>query len=263
MQVNFYKQDNQYLNFKAGLTQPMIRAIRELNIKEQEAALLRQGIKANFKNDKPVAGAMIYAINLCQEAFRQYGLPLYYLPPSIRVVNKEELTDAKDSENFGFCTWCNEPVVKNEGVSDLGAIYINEFPHEGNIEYFDKLTEKHYLEKQSSTNHFLGKFLHELLHNVHLNLILNKYGGAVLLGDNSNKMEELLKDNIPILTKFQIYRHLGKYACKSYAELFSETMSKMITDSLKKDSLELNTNPMEQLKKYPASIQNFIKTVIE
>lgn len=268
MRIESHKINTSKIRFQAGLTPQICREARLANIEVLEKQFLESGIKCHFKNDKPVAVAMTHAINLCQEAFKLFSLPFHYLPPSITVFDKNELINPDDYNSFGFCAWDNLNVLKDNEQCDFGAIFINTFHHNGFIEFFDRQAENQFKNNMSSSAHFLSHFLHEIFHNIHLNLLIEKYGIDSLMNDidlstGLLKIDTLIRKIPNGLDKIKIAMSLGNYATKSYAELFSETMAKLLTDSLKPNSLEYNSNPMDKLKYYPKCVQNFIKETVE
>lgn len=254
---------NSNTNFYAGLNPKIRSEINNVNIKVLEKDFLDLGIKCNFKNDKPVAGAMVTAINICQEAFKRFSLPFNYLPPSIEVYSKNELVNEEHNKYFGFCAWGNFPIIKDKELSDLGGIYINACPHNNDIAYYDKLAERDYEKGIISSNHFIGRFLHELFHNIHLNIIIDRFGANSCFDEKNGKVNEILEKNMSIQDRILSTLFVGKYSSKSYLELFSEMLTKMVTDSLDYHSLELTNNPMDNLKKFPKPLQKFIKKELE
>lgn len=260
MKINSCK-NNITPSFHAGLTSKMCEDIRGINVKALEKEFAKHNIICNFKQDKSIAGAMTYAINLCQQAAERFGLPFHYTPPSIRVFETHELIDPSDSENFGFCTWGKMPVIKYERMSNFGDIYINKFAKNENITTYNEDVEKLHKLGIISSDHFLGQFLHELFHNIHLNLLFERYGIENCIGTNDEigELEKILHKKFSILDKTTVRKNISKQATNSYCELFSEVLSKALVDSLVADTLEFKSNPMDELKNYPQRVQKFIK----
>ena len=207
---------------------------------------------------------MTLAINICQEAYQRYSLPFHYLPPSISVCDKKDFINPDDGSCFGFCTWGKIPVLKKQEESELGSIYINSFPHDNDISFFDKIADRDFRNKRLSTNHFIGRFLHELFHNIHLNLLIDKYGlDACYDEDGNGILKNTLQNNMSIRDKFTAVCSIGQYASKSYLELFAEILTKITTESLDTENLRLKNNPMDNLVKLPTSLKKFIKKELE
>ena len=244
--------------FRGGLTPQIANEIKNLNPKLLEKEFAKYGVICDFKNSKTIAGGINYAVNLCQEAFEKYNLPFNILPPTIKVLEKKSLVSPEDAKYFGLCTWSNMQIEKNDGYSKLGSIYINQLPVD-DIKIFDKDADSLFQKRILSTDHFLGRFLHELIHNIHLNLLIAKSN----LTDNfdlEKHVDFLTNEDLPLLNKLMVKTRIGEYASTSHAELFPEVIVKMVTDSLKENSLELKNNPLDKLKDYPKTIQKFVES---
>lgn len=264
MHINNTLNQNKNQTFKAGLTSKIRNDINNVNIKELEATFAKYGVICDFKNNKPIAGGIACAVNVCQEAYSRFGLPFHFLPPTINIFNTDELIDKKDSDCFGFCTWGKIPVLKNQPESDLGSIYINGKDKFNDIKYFDELSDKEFADKRLCTNHFLGRFLHEIFHNIHLNLLINKHGLDFCYDENGDGiLKDKLMQKVSVKDQITAIMSIGRYASKSYLELFSEILAKIVTESLDSETLELKNNPMDNLKNIPASLSKFIKKELE
>ena len=250
-------QNNYQISFKSGLSPAIECAVKNINTRTLERSLKKEfDIDAKFYGNKAAAGCFEYIINLCQEAFEKYKLPFNYVPPSIRLYKFEDVLDDVSKDTNGFCISEKQKVLKDEGIFDTGSIFIKELSDD--IKYIDSFQELRRSSNHSSTSHFLGLFLHEWFHNIHLNLLFEKF--------NKNKTSEI--DQVRILDKKNqpyniIYRWAIKHSISDYAstnefEMFPEVLSKLMANATGKDGISLKRNPMDELKNYPKFIQNYI-----
>ena len=200
-------------------------------------------------------------MNLCNEASEKYKLPFCYTPPSIRLYTTQNILNEISEDTYGFCIPENQEVLKGEGLFETGSIFLKEFPDD--VKFIDSFQEIRRNTNHSSTSHFLGLFLHEWFHNIHLNLMFNKF--------NKNKISQI--DQVRLINKRMqpysiLYRWAIKHSVSNYAktnefELFPEVMSKIMADSIDEKTMTLKNNPMDVLKNMPKFIQNYIKRELE
>ena len=250
-------QNNYQISFKSGLTPAIESAVNSINTRTFERALAKDfGIDAKFDGNKAVAGCFEYVLHLCEEACEKYKLPFCYVPPSIRLYKPENVVDEISKDTNGFCIPEKQKVLKDEGLFDTGSIFIKELPD--NINSIDLIQEEKRNTKHSSTSHFLALFFHEWFHNVHLNLLYDRF--------NKNKMSQI--EQVRILNKSSqrydfIHRMAINYSVSHYAstnalELFSEIMSVLMAKAIDSESMTLKNNPLDGLAKFPRFIQKYI-----
>lgn len=256
MRVQKINSDNN-IKFKSGLTQKTENVINHLNIEMLEREFKTVfDIDAKFLGNKSVGGCFAYIINLCQEASDKYRLPFYYCPPSIRLYKPSQLLDDSNLDARGFCTLSAGNILEDEKSFNVGSIFIREIPD--SIRNINRVQEQRYRSHISSSSNFLGLFLHEWFHNIHINLI-----GKKLEEENFDTQDILnfwknYSQKINIFKKIIIRHQISKYASTSYYELFSEVCTKLLTDSIDQENMTLRNNPMDGLRKMPSFVQKFI-----
>jgi len=243
---------NYKISFGAGVTPLIKQEIRVINPIEIERTIKKQfGTDCDFKDNKTLAAGTYYALNILKSAAKKFGLPFDAVPPSIRVYNPMELVRHEDVK-FGFCTAQKEKVMKKNPEFEPRSIFIKNISD--NIDSWNAKVESWYDKHIVSSDHFLAPFLHELLHNIHLNLLFErspKYGltNAIYMANTSFSYQQ----NRVIADK------IGTYARTSKMELFPEVLAKNIAESLDITGKEVVSNPLSKLKEMPKYVREFIE----
>ncbi len=250
------KFSNNAINFKSGLTNKILLNEKSINIEQQELNFAENfGIESKFLENK--SGAL--ANQLCLEIFADLSNKLNLnltVPPAIFLYDKNQLLDFSSSANF--CIPDTKEVLKNEYPFSGRSIFFRNFK---NLEEIDNNTEYQYHNKISSSSHFLAPFIHEWIHSFHLDYIFKTFGyggdceylNEIYLKQSSVSGVKLLKfletKTLSSEENEIIFKTLGNYSTlpiNQYLEIFAETLTKFICESLK--DCKLIKNPFEQLK---------------
>ena len=132
-----------------------------------------------------------------------------------------------------------------------------------------------FINKERSSSHFLSPFIHEIMHSVYLNYIYSKYGYEGNCPYTKKKyyrndknlglqmMKKLTNLSFDNQENLLINDVLGRYSTiktNQYHEVFSETFTKIICDSLK--GIDIVKNPIDVLKNMPIEFRKIIAKVI-
>ncbi|MBR6099297.1 hypothetical protein IKP85_06075 [bacterium] len=244
---------NNKLSFQAGLTPLIKKEVSSVNPTCIEQTIKRQfGTECDFQNNRTLAAGMLYALNLLREASEKFRLPFNIAPPNVNVFKTMELLK-QEPVKFGFCIGEKEKVIKKHPEFEVRSIFIKNIPD--NIESWNKQVEEWYAKHIVSSDNILAPFLHELLHNIHLHRIFEQspqFGltNAIYMANTSfsHQQNRIIADKI------------GTYAKTSKMELYSETLAKMIADSLDETGLKLASNPLDRLAEFPKFVREFIES---
>jgi len=248
--------NNNYINnnisFGTGVTSLVKQEIRSANPTEIQQAIKRHfSTECDFENNKTIAVATFYALKLLREASEKFHLPFNITPPKIKVFKPTELVK-QDSVNFGFCIGTPEKVIKKQPEFDARSIFIKNIPD--NIKSWDKQVEEWYNTHFISSDNFLAPFLHEIFHNIHFGIIFkNSYPHGL-----SNVLS-LNKDSFGFNQNRIISEKVSRYAKTSKMELFSECLTKMMTESIENNPIKLTSNPLDKLNQFPKFVREFIE----
>ena len=246
---------NNNITFGAGVTQLIRKEIVSANPREIERVIKRNfGTECDFENNRTLAAGTLYALNILREAAEKFKLPFNIVPPKIKVYNPNEIVK-QENVKFGFCIINPEKVMRKEPEYPSRSIFIKSRPD--NLTTWDRQVDEWYGEHITSSDNFLAPFLHELIHNIHINLIFKKspqYAdrNVILLGNTSfdYRQNKIISEKI------------GTYARTSKIELFAEAFAKMITDSVDKSGIKLASNPLDRLPDFPKFVREFIESQI-
>ena len=249
-------QNNCAISFQSGLTPALEQSFKTIDTRKLEKRMAKEyGIDAKFSGNKAIAGCFNYVLNLCCEASEKYKLPFNYVPPSIRLYTPQNLCE-EDENTHGLCISERQKVLKDEGIFDTGSVFIENFPDD--IRVIDMFQELRRDTNHSSTSHFLGLFLHEWFHNVHLNLLFDRFNrNRTSQIDQIRRLDKQMQP-YNIIHRWAIKHSVSTYGSENKFELFSEVMSKIMADSIDENTMTLKGNPMEVLKTLPRFIQNYI-----
>lgn len=231
------------LTFKSGLTREILMQEKNIDIKSVQNNLLNHNIESSL-NSKTVAFAIQQVLKIFDILKRKTNAKLFNINiPSIQTYIKENLVF--DFQGYGFCIPQFQLVLKNRKPFETGAIF---FEEENSLECLNNKVDEKYVEHKRSSSHYLSPFIHEFLHNVYLNYIYANNGHNTF--NVLSKLENLTFNNSE--NKI-IANEIGTYATQphnQYHEVFAETFTKLICDSLSSNSLP-KENPLDKLKNLP------------
>lgn len=243
MKITFNKSNYFYLTFQSGLTNEIIEKSKNVNIRTVQNNLLNHNIESNL-NSQVVAFAVQEVIKIFDILKNKTNAKLFNINiPSIQTYVKEHLIF--DFQGYGFCIPQTQPVLKNKNAFQMGSVF---FEEEKSIEHLNNNLDKKFEEHKRSSSHYLAPFIHEFLHNIYLNYICTKYGDSTL--KVLSKLQNLAfndKENKIIASKIGTYATLPH---NQYHEVFAETFTKLICDSLSAKSLP-KENPLDRLTTLP------------
>lgn len=258
------------INFKRGLSSKIIFEEKCINpTKVEEFFAKNYNLEAQFNLNKTSA----FTNKLCAKIFKDLSQKLglqFVFPPAIIQYQKENLVDSNSALNF-----C---------IPDTKEVLSNDYPFLGrsiffgnNLDLFDTdlMTECQYKNKQTSSPHFLASYIHEWIHSLQLDLIFKKFGyggeckylNTIYPVKNKkisgyNMLQELKGKKLSNTENLIIYDILGEYSTKpynQYLEVFSETFTKFICESL--SGYELRCNPLELINRTPKEFQKILKKI--
>ncbi len=258
------------INFQAGLNAKILLAEKFIIPKNQEIFFAdKYGIEANFSENKSAALANKLCINIFEELAKKLN-KFFNAPPVVKIYNRNDLVDKTSATNF--CIPDTKQVLNSDYPFPGRSIFFEMFQKLTDI---DDITEFQYKNKKTSSSHFLAPFIHEWLHSMHLDYIYNMFGyggscdylneiyplkGLSICG---YKLLEMLGTRCLSQKENEIiYDVLGEYATlphNQYLEIFSETFTKFICDSLL--GTKLVKNPLDELKKTSQEFQTIIRKV--
>ena len=250
--------------FKSGISPKIKKAIQEIKIANIENAFKKDyGVDANFGENKICTFGFASVINIIEECCEKFKLSFFALPPKIRAFKRIDLKDTKLPNNF--CITDTRCVLRQEPPFELRSIFVN---MSDNILEFDNLLDVQYMAKKRSSSHFLSEYIHEWMHNIHLDLIFNKYGyegncpyaKSLYPSNGATGLKKVSEMSVPLENSIRKNAQdaFGSHSQISKLELFAEGMTKLITDSIDKKTLSVRKNPLDGLNKLPKNIADFI-----
>lgn len=260
----------QSINFKSGITPQILEMERKIIPRYTESYFRnlenkdwRSFYNIDFKDNK----AMAAANRLCADIFNtmrkffdyrkgRSSQELLY-PQDLYVYNREDSVWYTD-KGF-FVNTIDARYENNKPVFNSGTVFM---PNEiKDLELIDSLTEKCYEERETSTPHFLNAFIHEWLHAIfykttnnicfNYNYDYDKTWGNYFVQQFTDKEKEIISDT---LRTYSI-----KCKTKAYAELFADSWTKFICDSLAEDCKTFKKNPLELMKATPKEFQEILQ----
>ena len=254
-------------SFKANLTKEIISLQKKIDLKLLEKTFIDNfGIDTKFNNNDN-AICFSYTLNIFEDISNNYNLFNCSYPPRIRIFDRNNLINKNSTDSF--CISNSKQILRNENVFELRSIFIKK----NNLLDINQKTEKNYKNKISSSPHFLANYIHEWLHNIHLDNIYKKYGydgncpfaqslysktkigGLHLLNNWTTNIN--MNNNIKNLA----YNELGSYSTTSIMEFFAETLTKIIKQSLNKNC-ELKNNPLDKLIQFNPDLKKFFERIL-
>ena len=273
MDIGNYKSNPTYhVSFKSGLTKDILNESFRIKSKEVESFLCtKKNIDCNFLNNTPnTIGTLLTEHIFSKLASISQGFGAK--PPRIRTFIAEDLVKP---QNQNFCIKDSQIVLKNEPPFEMRSIF---YKQEKSLKDIDEQIEEEFHQGKRSSNHFLADYIHEWIHNIHLNAIYSKhgYGGKCPYGQSQYPNTNYNKTGIEVVkelenktltkTENELTKDiLGEYSTDSknqYFEILSETFTQLICKSLSKDCLSFKKNPFELLNKYPAEFKQIIIKIL-
>ncbi len=238
--------------FGAGLTREIGREMRNVNVLEISDRLTQKGIPTDFKGNKVIAWCSAKTIEVFQQLNKNFQTHLA-LPKGIYVEDFAGLN--VDSQTMlGFCNLLPTKLIKGSSeIIPSRTVFFNTFetakkqlpPEEQWLfdwNYINEIADVNYAAKQSSTNHFLYFFMHELSHVVHEDRLLNKLGGQALAKriefvKNAKQIEEYQKKYGQKISK------ICEYALTDQFEAIGCDIPRRIANTLDNETLIPIKNP--------------------
>lgn len=257
-------------NFKSGITSEILKAEKKVSPKKVESYLKKSKYadwgafnKTDFKGNKTIA----LANRLCAEIFKNLrkivdnrgwmGDEDLLFPQDIYVFNRDESVFFKERSAFFENTFDLKPIPKKEPFL-LGTVFVCN--NINSLESLDANIENYYSNNQISSSHFLQPFVHEWLHAMFDKLLYNVAYNRGLWYEKvvANIQSKVLSDT----EKEIVANTVGTYptiAQPSYSELFAESWSKFICESLADDCKTFSKNPLDLLAETPKEFQDILK----
>ena len=268
--MKVHKISNNQFSFKSGLTQDILFAEKKVEVKKLEKIFAdNYGIETNFLENPSAALANKLCLDIFNDIATKFNMTLT-VPPTIYLYDKKQLINNEPAINF--CISDTREVLKNEYPFPGRTIFFGNFKNLGEIDNDTEFLNKKQI---NSSSHFLAPFIHEWLHSFQLDYIFRNFG----YGGDCDYLKEIYPTKQNRITGVQllkileskvllpkeneiIYETIGKYSTQpinQYLEIFSETFTKFICNSLKNG--RLNNNPFEQIKKTSPEFQKILHKV--
>ena len=265
---------NNQLSFTSGLNYQLINECKNTSVKRTEEYLKKNYIDANFHNCKPVAFCVSKVINIFDILKKKTGKNLYSLSTSsIQTYVKQNL--AFNFNGYGFCLPETQTVLKGHLPFRTGSIF---YETEKSIEILDDKTERAFQENTRSSSHYLSSIIHEMMHAYYIDYIYNKYGYE---GDCFYTSQKYLKEHSDAKGLFIMHtlkhrvlsdkennvveKTLGLYATKpinQYHEVFAETFTQLICNSLSDNNSLPLKNPLDELQNYSKDFLKILSKIL-
>jgi len=252
---NSLKSQKQNITFEAGLTPKMIQEIQQAEVLKISKKLAQKGIPTDFKDNKVIAWCSEKTIEILEQLNKKYKLKLA-LPKGVYLEDFANL-NVDDSAATGFCNSTRTVIrkISNEETPPK-TIFFNTFESIKNTlseknKYLyswdsndlDKAADTNYATKFMPTDHFLNPFLHELMtHVLHIENLQKKIGGKAIVEkiESFKDIEQIKKINDKYESKLS---QICRYALTNPMEAVACDMTKVIADSLDKETLMPTRNP--------------------
>lgn len=243
------------ISFKSGLNKNVVNLQRSFECKLAEQYFAKQHINTDFINNKSMAlstNIAAFILNTLHSRFNFFS----FWTPSVNVYNKENLL--LDTNLYHFCIPECKKVLMHKPIYERASIF---YSNVSSLEELDAQAEQAYKYGIKPSKHFLTDIIHEMMHAVLLKRIYDKHESNSLNILQNLQYKKFNEDENKIIADI-----LGSEATCSlnqYHEVFANTFTKIICDSLTKDSFVPSKNPMELLKCYPKEFIEIIKKIFK
>lgn len=235
------------IGFGAGLTSAMKREINSTDVKKVSNELLKLSIDSDFKENKLIAWSSLKCVEIINEFNKKYNLKLG-LPKGIFVEDFNKLkTPQKDA--IGFCNLAPARFHLGKDTLTQGkTIFFNEFENfnsQNGNEFWnqiDEIADCNYETKYSPTDFFLEKFLHEFMHVIHENNMLNQMSGKNFIKKLQTVFDTQYLNSFQKKYKNLLSDLICRYASESPIEAVACDLSRKMIENLDKNTLSVNNN---------------------
>lgn len=253
MKISFLNERKQFKpTFSAGLTQSIAKEIQNADPVLISQKLMKKGVPANFDNNQIIAWCCNKVVEIIEHINKKYKMN-FALPKGIFVKDFKTL-NIDDEKTRAFCNLRPFELYKgNREVVPSRTIFFNNFESlKANLspenrffydwENIDGISDFAYDIKHSPTDFFLDTFFHEFAHAIHESRLIKKLGA-----DDLSKKLDLIETTENTLNYRQKYgdrvKQICDYATKDQLEAVACDMSKIITESLDKNTMYPNRHP--------------------
>ncbi len=228
---------NQNIMFNAGLTKQMRADIKNCNVKEIENFFAKKDINTNFGNNNIIAWCCLKCFQIISAFNKRYKMNLG-VPNGIFAENFQKL-NAVEEESLGIANFAPTYLYKDSDVivPEKTIFFNSNYDWTG----MDSMSDMCFEKGLSSTNFFLETFLHEFMHVIHEDNLINKLGGEklILFLDKLN--------NLKTIEKFQndyakALSQICHYAASHPIEAVACDLSKRGINSINRENLGINRN---------------------
>ena len=234
MKISYIKNNHTvHTTYKAGMNRAVKNQISAINCVNTEKFLIKNGIYADFANNKTVAWSVIKVFDILLKLQKDIGIKFNF-PLSITVDNLKNFQRASKGDNIiGFVNFlpCKLKSNSDEVTPPMSIIFNKNFSWED----IDGISDERYINKLEVSKHFLSPFIHEFGHIIHEGNIIDKYK----IDDIHEKINTLFDSTLTEQYK-QMY---GKMVSKKLCEYASTNMLELIACDISKRFLDcLDTN---------------------
>lgn len=224
--------------FRAGFTKKMQQEVFEINPTKISEKLAKKGIPTDFKENKIIAWSCYKAIEILQQINNNFNQKLSF-PKGIYVEDFNNLY-VEDRFALGTCNLLFSKLRKDSNeVVPSRTVFFNSIHNWDDI---DSISDNQYAAKHFSTDFFLYPFLHEFLHVIHEDRLLNKLGGIKL-----KKILEKMNEDEQLQNYRKMYgssvRQICNYAENTPLDAVACDMSRVISGVLDKETLIPTRDP--------------------
>ena len=264
--------NNFNVNFTSGLSQKILaRGLILSTDNLEKMALKEKNIDAKFNNNKPLALCFANVWQIFDLLKNKTNSNLFLMKfPRYRVFNRDNLVLKNNAETFCIPESCL--VLNNEPPFETSSIFQQKI---GSLKSLDEHLDADFRQGKRSSGHFLSEIIHEIMHSIYINHIYNKYGYDGICpytkslyptqtGSGLKVMEELQHKTFSSRENEVLKNVLGDYSTQprnQYHEVFAETFTKLICDSLA--GIRPVANPLESLKNYPKEFLDILFKVLQ
>jgi len=219
----------------------------------------------DLKDNKAIA----LANKLCAEIFQQFRkiydfrqsrtIQTLIFPQDIYVFN--ENASPFYHQNYFFVNTTNIKPEKGKPIFEPGTVFIN-----NSINSLEELNTNNDLMRDKnlfSSSHFLYNVIHEWLHATFINITKSRAFLGTYYFDKTMQNYEVqkLNDKEKELVSDVISTYPANCKNSQYSEVFAESWTKFICESLSEDCTSFIKNPLDILKSTPIEFQNLLQKI--